>query len=149
LGLASGSVLIIAVGWQGQRAGHLSEVLRNAGYKVEIVSGPVHQTTAQLVVLSGFKSFLSIRETCRICSTIRSNAPHLPIFVVGPDDLDTKVSLFEAGADDYLPLSFDHQEFLARGATSSSSGSTCTRTSDTCGKALSISASTVCAIRWP
>lgn len=119
MGLASGgSVLIIAVGWQGQRARHLSELLRNAGYKVEIASGLVHQiralSAAQLVILSSFKSSWTIKETHRICSTIRSNAPHLPIIVVGPDDLDTKVSLFEVGADDYLPVSFDHQEFLAR-----------------------------------
>jgi DNA-binding response OmpR family regulator len=117
LGFASGpTVLIVAAGRQLVR--DLSELLLRAGYKVDIASEVVGQTNvltaAQLVILFSFKSFWTIGETCKICSTIRRNAPHLPIVVVGSDDVNTKVKLFELGADDYLPESFDHQELLAR-----------------------------------
>jgi DNA-binding response OmpR family regulator len=117
LGFASGpTVLIVAAGRQLVR--DLSELLLRAGYKVDIASEVVGQTNvltaAQLVILFSFKSFWTIGETYKICSTIRRNAPRLPIVVVGSDDVNTKVKLFELGADDYLPESFDHQEFLAR-----------------------------------
>jgi DNA-binding response OmpR family regulator len=117
LGFAYGSsILIISAAKQGVR--NLSELLRSAGYEVEIASEAADQKhglpAVQLVILFIFKSFWTVIEACKICATIRNNAPDLPIIVVGPDHLDTKVSLFEVGADDYLPVSFDHQEFLAR-----------------------------------
>ena len=51
---------------------------------------------------------------CEICSAIRSAAPTLPLIVVGPDDVETKVRLFKVEADDYVVEPFDRTEFLAR-----------------------------------
>jgi DNA-binding response OmpR family regulator len=34
--------------------------------------------------------------------------------VVGPNDIEAKVRLFELGADDYVVKPFDQAEFLAR-----------------------------------
>ena len=34
--------------------------------------------------------------------------------VVGPNDIEAKVRLFELGADDYVVEPFDQTEFLAR-----------------------------------
>jgi DNA-binding response OmpR family regulator len=55
-----------------------------------------------------------IEQICVICTAIRNVAPRLPVIVLGPNDVDAKVKLFELGADDYVVEPFDRTEFLAR-----------------------------------
>jgi DNA-binding response OmpR family regulator len=46
---------------------------------------------------------------------IRQSATAVPVTVLGPDiDVQTKVTLFELGADDYMVQPFDSLEMLAR-----------------------------------
>lgn len=46
---------------------------------------------------------------------IRQSVPVVPVIVLGPDiDVETKVTLFELGVDDYMVLPFDLLEMLAR-----------------------------------
>ena len=50
-----------------------------------------------------------------ICKKVRKNRMNVPILVLtGEDDLETKVSLLEAGADDYLTKPFTFAELKAR-----------------------------------
>jgi DNA-binding response OmpR family regulator len=55
-----------------------------------------------------------LEKVCDICALIRTNAPKLPILIVGPNDTNAKVRLLEIGADDYMVEPFDNREFLAR-----------------------------------
>jgi two-component system phosphate regulon response regulator OmpR len=46
---------------------------------------------------------------------IRQSSPAVPVIVLGPDiDVESKVTLFELGADDYMVQPFDSLEMLAR-----------------------------------
>jgi len=65
-------------------------------------------------VLVNSRPYWRIEQLCEICSAFRRAAPTLPLVVVGPNDLEAKVKLFELGVDDYVVESFDHKEFLAR-----------------------------------
>ncbi len=50
-----------------------------------------------------------------ICKEIRSNKKNIPIIMLSViSDIDKKVELFNAGADDYLTKPFSFQELLAR-----------------------------------
>ena len=97
--------------------GCLTGILSKAGHAVRVDSYTFIATSylsgRQLVILINSKG-VRLEEICNMCSLIRTSAPNLPILVVGPDDTDAKVRLFELGADDYVVKPFDHQEFLAR-----------------------------------
>ena len=161
---------ILLVGARSTLVGHLREMLRGVGYSVEFASErPEWQyilSSCGAAILVDSRRFWFSEKIFDICSAIRDGCPDIPIMVVGPNDLESKVRLFNIGADDYLLDPVDPQEFLARirvlirrqaekdwfvsgGTANSSSGSTCTRTSDICGSVLSTSASTLWAIRWP
>lgn len=105
------TILVVASNTYTGRS--VSRILRRAGYN----ANTVQETTtwiemplnAGLVILIG-----SNRQRIeRICSELRSRAPTLLLVVLGPDDLETKVRLFEIGADAYLVEPFNPAELLA------------------------------------
>lgn len=50
-----------------------------------------------------------------VCREIRANGKHTPILLISiNDETDNKVSILDAGADDYLTKPFSFQEFMAR-----------------------------------
>jgi two-component system, OmpR family, response regulator MprA len=54
-------------------------------------------------------------STQNLCMAIRQFFPAVAVIVLGPDiDAETKVTLFELGADDYMVQPFDSLEMLAR-----------------------------------
>jgi DNA-binding response OmpR family regulator len=117
-GIASarrGVVLIVASPPGGRG---LSEILRAAGYTVEVTGalvGPeVPWAAMQLAVLLRSNPSWPIEEVCETCSAIRREAPNLPVIVLGPNDVEAKVRLFRIGADDYIVEPFDRTVFLAR-----------------------------------
>lgn len=112
-----GSIQIVTV--DHSRGRNLTELLRGAGYEVQLSSNSVAgadvlESAVEAVVLIGSKPNWQIERICQICSAIRSAAPNLPMIVVGPNDLEAKVRLFKLGADDYVVDPFDRMEFLAR-----------------------------------
>jgi hypothetical protein len=62
----------------------------------------------------GSKQCWRIEHLCEICSAIRNTAANLPVIVVGPNDLEAKIKLFNLDADDYVVEPFNRTEFLAR-----------------------------------
>lgn len=94
----------------------LEEALRDAGYRVgmtfecvnELVS-PLAEVRLAIMVISNPP--LHTRNTC---SAIQWMSPTLPVIVIGPDCLSTKLNCFEQGADDYINEVFDRHELLAR-----------------------------------
>ena len=113
----SGTVLVVSSSALVGR--DLSEMLRTVGYKVDAASEAPNWNGraligAQLAVLCSSEPCWRVEQICEICSTIRRKAPNLPVIVLGPNDVETKVRLFELGADDYLLESFNHTELLAR-----------------------------------
>jgi DNA-binding response OmpR family regulator len=111
-----GSVLVIAA--DSLHVGNLCDMLRRAGYRVEAASvpwtGACIPVGTQAVLLVGSRPDWRIEQICVICTAIRNVAPRLPVIVVGPNDVEAKVKLFELGADDYVVEPFDRTEFLAR-----------------------------------
>ena len=96
---------------------YLTEILCNAGYTVKVTPADIAArplSEMQLVILVSSACSSRLEKICNVCSQIRINAPKLPIIIVGPDDADAKVRLFELGADDYIVEPFDHLELFAR-----------------------------------
>lgn len=97
---------------------YLTGILCEAGYAVRVTPSSYIATDSssglRLVILVSSSSSLRSETICCMCSRIRTNAPKLPILIVGPDNTDLKARLFELGADDYIVQPFDHREFLAR-----------------------------------
>ena len=87
-------------------------------YRVEVASHPLTGADVPVgtraIVLVVSDPYWRIERICLICTAIRNSAPNLPLIVVGPNDIETKVTLFELGADDYVVEPFDRVEFLAR-----------------------------------
>jgi DNA-binding response OmpR family regulator len=89
------------------------EILGRAGYVVDIIPETTNWTemplNAQVLILIGCD-----REWIEhICSELRRRVPTLLLIVLGPDDVKTKVRLFEIGADAYLVEPFAPAELLA------------------------------------
>jgi len=99
-------------------ADYLNGVLCEAGYAVRVTPSAhvaTHSSSGlQLVILVSSSSSSRSEKVCDICALIRTNAPKLPILIVGPNDTNAKVRLLEVGADDYIVEPFDNREFLAR-----------------------------------
>lgn len=58
---------------------------------------------------------LPIKDGVQVCREIRSKGKTMPILVISENnDADAKISLLNAGADDYLAKPFNLQELLAR-----------------------------------
>lgn len=97
---------------------YLTGILCEAGYAVRVNPSAYIATDSsawpQLVILVSSGSSLQLKKICQMCSRIRTSAPKLPILIVGPENTEVKVRLFELGADEYIVQPFDHQEFLAR-----------------------------------
>ena len=97
---------------------NLSQILRAAGYTVEVTrafaEAKVPLSRMDLAVLLSSNPPRPIEEICNACLAIRSEAPNLPVIVLGPNDIDAKVRLFKIGADDYMVEPFDRTVFLAR-----------------------------------
>jgi len=108
-----GTILIVSSNLYASAS--VSEILRRAGYIVELVEEEANWTKIQLAVPE-----VVIMIGCNrwwiehVCSTIRCTAPNLLLMVLGPDDVDARVSLFELGADAYLADPFAPAELLAR-----------------------------------
>jgi len=93
----------------------VSEILRRAGYRVDLVGEETNWTNTQLahseiVILIGCNR----RWIEQVCSSIKCSAANRLLIVLGPDDVDARVSLFELGADAYLADPFAPAELLAR-----------------------------------
>ena len=106
-----GTILVVASNSYTGR--DVSEIVRLAGYSVDIVPETTNWTemplNAELMILIG-----SDRQWIEhICSELRRRAPTLLLVVLGPDDVKTKVRLFEIGADAYLVEPFAPAELLA------------------------------------
>lgn len=91
----------------------VSEIVRQAGYSVDNVPEACNWTELPLniavVILIG-----SDRQWVeRLCSQLRQRTPTVLLVVLGPDDLEAKVRLFEVGADAYLVEPFAPAELLA------------------------------------
>ena len=92
----------------------VSEILRRAGYIVDLVGEQTNWArmfaAPEVVLLIGHNR----RWIAHVCSATRRSAPHLLLMVLGPDDVDASVNLFEVGADAYLSEPFAPAELLAR-----------------------------------
>lgn len=92
--------------------------LRSIGYDAQFAPEPSEWqnklTDFDLVILANSRPVWFSERIFDICSAVRRSSPDVPIIVVGPDDLEAKVRLFEIGADDYIVEPFDLHEFLAR-----------------------------------
>jgi two-component system response regulator MprA len=95
----------------------LTELLMAGGYDVWAAAAGVAEidglsSNLPSAILLSLQSDASAQS---LCSAIRQSAPTLPVIVLGPDiDVETKVTLFELGADDYMVQPFDSLEMLAR-----------------------------------
>ena len=96
----------------------LTGILCDAGYSVKVTPAADIATRPlpemQLVLLVSSACTSQLETICKLCRQIRINTPKLPIIIVGPNNADTKVRLFELGADDYIVEPFDHRELFAR-----------------------------------
>ena len=93
----------------------VSEMLRRAGYRVNLIAEETNWSDTELahseiVILIGCNR----RWIEQVCSAIKRSAPKLLLMVLGPDDVDARVRLFELGADAYLAEQFAPAELLAR-----------------------------------
>ena len=107
------------VACDGSQGEELSEMLQGAGYQVAVTSDAQRRlnlelATMQLAVLFSSRARWRVRYVGEVCHALRRAAPRLPLMVVGPNDIEAKVRLFELGADDYVVEPFDQTEFLAR-----------------------------------
>ena len=101
---------------QGEK---LREMLQGAGYQVAVTSEArrglnFELADIKLAVLFSSRAHWRMKYVSEVCYALRSAAPRLPLMVVGPNDIDAKVRLFELGADDYVVDPFDQAEFVAR-----------------------------------
>jgi DNA-binding response OmpR family regulator len=90
-------------------------MLRRAGYRVDLIGEETNWSNTELahseiVILIGCDR----RWIEQVCSAIKRSVPKLLLMVLGPDDVDSRVRLFELGADAYLAEQFDPAELLAR-----------------------------------
>jgi DNA-binding response OmpR family regulator len=112
------SGIILLVGASLTLVGHLSEMLRRVGFAVAFASEPSEWqhilTSCDVAILVDSRPFWFSRRIFDICAAIRHDSSDIPVIVVGPNDLESKVRLFKIGADDYLLDAVDHKEFLAR-----------------------------------
>ena len=71
---------------------------------------------AALLAVLGFEvaKCWAYDEAIRLIERELFGLPLVPLMVVGPNDIEAKVRLFELGADDYVVEPFDQTEFLAR-----------------------------------
>ena len=96
----------------------LTELLMAGGYDVWAVADGVAEidglgSDLPSAVLLSLESDATSAQ--RLCMAISQSAPAVPVIVLGPDiDVETKVALFELGADDYMVQPFDSLEMLAR-----------------------------------
>jgi DNA-binding response OmpR family regulator len=94
---------------------YVAEILRRAGYKVDIVSDNVTWTD---IPLTGLLAAILIGSNLQwleyACSAIRHRASKLTIMILGPNDLTSSTRLFDVGADGYLFQSVAPEELLAR-----------------------------------
>jgi two-component system response regulator MprA len=96
----------------------LTELLMAGGYDVWAVAAGVAEIDSlgsdlPSAVLLSLQSDVTSAQS--LCMAISQSAPVVPVIVLGPDiDVETKVTLFELGADDYMVQPFDSLEMLAR-----------------------------------
>ena len=92
----------------------VNQALRHADYMVGDVRDATNWTTtpldARVVILIGSDPHWIEYA----CSTIRRMSPSPLLVVMGPDDFETRVRLFEIGVDAYLDEPFAPAELLAR-----------------------------------
>jgi DNA-binding response OmpR family regulator len=110
-------ILVVACG--GSQEEELPEMLRGAGYQVAVTSEAqcglnFELADMKLAILFSPRAHWRMTYVSEVCNALRRAAPRLPLMVVGPNDIEAKVRLFELGADDYVVEAFDQAEFLAR-----------------------------------
>ena len=111
--------IILVIACDGSQGEQLLEMLQRAGYQVAFTSeaqrGPNFDLAdMKLAILFSSRSQWRVKYVSEVCDALRRAAPRLPLMVVGPNDIEAKVRLFELGADDYLVEPFDQTEFVAR-----------------------------------
>ena len=108
-----GTILLVTSNPDSERS--LCQTLAEAGYQVDVMSetsmssAPLARVQLVLLVISS-----SDCQTDRVCTTSKRKRPELPIIVLGPDVVSTKVRCFDAGADDYVLNPVDGVELVAR-----------------------------------
>jgi DNA-binding response OmpR family regulator len=111
--------VILVVACDGSQGEELPEMLRSAGYQVAVTSQAqrglnFELADMKLAILFSSRALWRMTYVSEVCDALRRAAPRLPLMVVGPNDIEAKVRLFELGADDYVVEPFDQTEFLAR-----------------------------------
>jgi DNA-binding response OmpR family regulator len=91
----------------------VSEMLRRAGYRVNLIGEETNWSNTELAH-SEIVILIGCNRIEQVCSAIKRSAPKLLLMVLGPDDVDARVRLFELGADAYLAEQFAPAELLAR-----------------------------------
>jgi len=114
-----GKRVILVVACDGSQGEGLPEMLQGAGYQVAITSEAqrglnFELADMKLAILFSSRAHSRMKYVSEVCAALRRAAPRLPLMVVGPNDIEAKVRLFELGADDYVVEPFDQTEFLAR-----------------------------------
>ena len=111
--------VILVVACDGSQGEELTEMLQGAGYQVAVTSEAqcglnFELAHMKLALLFCSQAHWRIKYVSEVCDALRRAAPRLPLMVVGPNDIEAKVRLFELGADDYVVAPFEQTEFLAR-----------------------------------
>ena len=111
--------VILVVACDGSQGEELPEMLQGAGYQVAVTSEAqrglkFELADMKLAILFCSQAHWLMKYVSEVCDALRRAAPRLPLMVVGPNDIEAKVRLFELGADDYVVEPFDQTEFLAR-----------------------------------
>jgi len=95
--------------------GGVAEVLRRAGYTVDIASDKTDWNEISLATLQAAILIASNQNWLEsACSAIRGRALQLVLLVLGPNNLTMRIKLFDMGADAYLVEPFAPAELLAR-----------------------------------
>jgi two-component system, OmpR family, copper resistance phosphate regulon response regulator CusR len=110
-------IRILLTASEGMIARRLSDLLTDARYDVDLaIDG---NQTKQLLERHSYDLLLiDFRlpgiNGCGLCHQVKSKNEHLPVIVVSAGPNDHKFEAFQAGADDYFPLSDDFRELMMR-----------------------------------
>jgi len=111
--------VILVLACDGSQGEELPKMLQDAGYQVAVTSEVQRGLNFELADMRLAILFISrahwrMKYVSEVCDALRRAAPRLPLMVVGPNDIEAKVRLFELGADDYVVEPLDQTECLAR-----------------------------------
>jgi len=102
-----GSDFLRQLGPELLRSGFQLEVLES--FSTRCLAGPGRPVAALV------RCPHSLNQFARTCQQIREEAPDMPLVVLSPrTDVETKLLLFEMGADDFVEEPFAVEELIAR-----------------------------------